>query len=207
MIVWLSFNEALHVCDQIQSELLLGQFKTSTASHSIRCLVFAVCSMHGSIVQGHRWSGSRWLSRCGTAWVSRTSSKFRQAVMCALDLDQRQFVITGKVPQHHDGSFSVGISSLNTGRMERLKGAFFDALRVRPIGPTWGGHLVLSFRGYQRFDQRLQLSYPPLKSLLHRIVELRLYLSWLSRGNTASQTQWTVGIYGPLFRNYWLDYH
>ena len=46
--------------------------------------------------------------------------------MIALDLDQRLFAITGKVPQHDDGSFSVGIS-LNTSRVETLEGAFFDA--------------------------------------------------------------------------------
>ena len=143
---------------RFKSELLLGISKTSTASRSSRSLVFAVCGVHGPIVHEHRWSGSGWLSRFDTAWVLRTSSKFHQAVMFALDFDQRQFSITGKVPQHHDGSLSVGISSLNTGRMEMLIGTFFDALRVRPIGPTWRGHLEVSFRVYQRFHQWLQLS-------------------------------------------------
>ena len=46
----------------------------------------------------------------------------------------------------------------------------FDALGVRPIGPTWRGYLVLSFRWYQRFDQWLQLFYPPPESLIHAIV-------------------------------------
>ena len=106
-----------------------------------------------------------------------------------------------------DGSVAVGMSSLNTGRMEILKGTFFDPLRVCPIGPTWRGYLVLSFRGYQRFYQWLQPSYPPLMSLLHAILELLSYLSWLSGGNTASQTPRTIGIYGPRFRNYRLDCH
>ena len=70
-------------------------------------------------------SCSGWLSRCGTAWVSRTSSKYRQAVIFALDFDQWQFAITGKVPQHYDGSVAVGMSSLDRGRMEILKGMFF----------------------------------------------------------------------------------
>ena len=81
----------------------------------------------------------------------------------------------------------------------------FWRLRVWPIGPTWRGYLAPSFREYQRFDQWLQLSYPPPKYLLHTVVEHRPYLSWLSGGNTASQTTWTVGIYGPQFCNYWLD--
>ena len=83
----------------------------------------------------------------------------------------------------------------------------FDALRVHPIGPTWRRYLVLSFRGYQRFDQWLQPLYPPSKPLLHAIVEHRSYLLWLSGGNTAIKTPRTVGIYGPQYCNYWLDYH
>ena len=148
------------------------------------------------------------MSRCGTAWVWRTSLKFHQAVMIALYLDQWQFTIMGRQPQYHDGSVSADISSLDTGRMERLKGTFFGALGFRPIGPSWRRYLLLSFRGYQRFDQWLQLSYPPPKSLLHIIVELRRSsISWLSGGNNSSQTQRTVVIYGLVFRNYWLDYH
>ena len=93
-------------------------------------------------------------------------------------------------------------------RMGRLKGTFFDAPRVRPIGSTLRGYLLRSFRGYQRFDQWLQLSYLPSKSRLHAIVELRRSsISWLSGGNNARQTQRTVGIYGPVFCNYWFDYH
>ena len=91
--------------------------------------------------------------------------------MFALDLDQWQFAITGKVPQHHDGSVCIGISSLDNRRMEMLKGTFY-ALRVRPIGPTWRGYFVLSFRGYQRFDQWLHLLYPSPNSLLHAIVDV-----------------------------------
>ena len=135
--------------------------------------------------------------------MSRTSLKYRQAVMIALDLDQWQFTIMGKEPQYHDGSVSVGITSLDRGRMERFNGAFFDALRVRPIGPTMRGYLLLSFRVYQRFFQWLQLSYMPSKSLLHTIFELRWSsISWLSGRNNARQTQRMVGIYGPVFRNY-----
>ena len=120
--------------------------------------------------------------------------------MIALDLDQWQFAIMGKEPQYHDRSVSEGISSLDRGRMERFNGTFFDALRVRPIGPTMRGYLLLSFRGYQRFDQWLQLSYMPSKSLLHAIVELRWFsISWLSGGNHAHQTQRTVGTYGQCF--------
>ena len=73
---------------------------------------------------------SGWLSTCGTAWVPRTSSKFRQAVLFALDFDQWQFAITEKVPQHYDGSIAVGMSSLDKGRMEILKGTFFNPLRI-----------------------------------------------------------------------------
>ena len=131
----------------------------------------------------------------------------RQAVIFALDFDQWQFAITGKVPQHYGGSVAVGMSSLDTGRMEILKGTFFDPIRVCPIGPTWRVYFVLSFRGYQRFYQWLQPSYPPLMSLLHAILELLSYLSWLSGGNTASQAPRTVGIYGPRFRNYRLYCH
>ena len=58
------------------------------------------------------------------------------------------------VPQHHDGGVSVGMLSLDTGRMETLKGMFFHALRVRLIGPTWRrGYPVLSLQGHQRFDR------------------------------------------------------
>ena len=109
-----------------KSDLLLGQSKTPMASRRSRSLVFAVCGVRGSIVHE---PVSGWLSRCGTAWVSRISSKFRQAVMFALDLDQWQFEITGKVPQHLDGSVCVGMSSLDTGRMEgqmeMIKGMFW----------------------------------------------------------------------------------
>ena len=117
-----------------------------------------------------------WYSQCA-AWLEDLV-KFRQAFMFALDLDQWKFAITGKVPQHHDGGVSVGmlaaVLSLDTGRMETLKGTFFNALRVRPIGSTWHrGCLVLSLRGHQRFDQWLQLSYPPPTSRLHAIVEHR----------------------------------
>ena len=55
----------------------------------------------------------------------RTSSKFHQAVMFALDLDQWQFAISGNVPQHHDGSICVDMSSLDTSRTEMFKGTFF----------------------------------------------------------------------------------
>ena len=129
------------------SELLLGQSKTSTASRCSRSFVFAVCGVHGSIVHEYGWSCGGLLPRCCTARVSRTSSKFRQAVIFALDLDQWQFAIRGKVPQLYDGGVSVGMSSLGTGRMEKVKGTFFDALGVRPIGPTWRRYLVLSFWG------------------------------------------------------------
>ena len=186
-----------------KSEILLRQSKTLTASRRSMSLVFAVCGVHGSIVHGHGWSCNGWFSRCGTA---RTASKFHQAVMFALDLDQWQYTITGKVPQHHDGSVCVDMSSLNTSRIEMFKRTFWRP-QVRPIGPTWRGYLVLSFRGYQRFDQWLQLLYPPSKSLLHAIVEHRSYLLWQSGGNTVIQTPRTVGIYGPRFRNYCLDYH
>ena len=66
--------------------------------------------------------------------------------MIALDLDQLQFAILGKEPQYHDGSVSVGILSLDRGRMERLKRTLFDALRVRLIRPTMRGYFLLSFR-------------------------------------------------------------
>ena len=105
-------------------ELLLGQSKTPTASRRSRSLVFAVCCVHGSLVHEHGWSCNGWFSRCGTAWVSRISSKFRQVVMFVLDLDQSQFAITGKVSKHHDGSFSLGMSSLDTWRMDMPKGTF-----------------------------------------------------------------------------------
>ena len=108
----------------LKSELLFGQSKTSTISQRSRSLVFAVCGMHGSTVHEHGWSCNGWFARCGTALVSRTSSEFRQAVMFALDLDQWQFAITGKVPQHHAGNVSVGMSSLDTGRVDVLKGTF-----------------------------------------------------------------------------------
>ena len=55
------------------------------------------------------------------------------SVHVALDIDQWEFAINGNVTQHHDGSVSAGMSSLNTGRMETFTGTFFDALRVCPI--------------------------------------------------------------------------
>ena len=116
-----------------KSELLLGQSKTPMTSRRSRSLVFAVCGVHGSIVHEHDWSCNGWLSRCG--WVSRTSTKFRQAVMFAMDPDQWQFAITGKIPQHNDGSVCVGMSSLDTGSMEMLKGTFW-----RPLGSPYRAH-------------------------------------------------------------------
>ena len=194
---------------RFKSEFLLGHaIQNSHGARRSRSLASAVCDVHGPIVHEHGWFCGGWLSRCGTAWLSRTSLKFHQVVMIALDLDHWQFAIMGKEPHYHDVSLSVRISSLDRGRMERLEGTFFDAPRVRPIGPTMRGYLLLSFRGYQRFDQWLQLSYLPSKSLPCAIVELRWSsISWLSGGNNARQTQRTVGIYGPVFCNYWLDYH
>ena len=60
--------------------------------------------------------------------------------------------------------------------------------------------------GYQIFGQWLQ-PYPAPKSGLRAMIELRSFLSWLSAGYTASQTQRTVRLYEPLFRNSWFDYH
>ena len=77
-----------------KSELLLGQSKTSATaagpwySQCVACMVPSCMNM----VQ------QRLVLKCGTAWVSRTSSKFHQAVMFALYLDQWQLTITGKVP-------------------------------------------------------------------------------------------------------------
>ena len=103
---------------RLKSEFLLGHaIQDFHGARRSRLLVFAVCDVHSPIVHEHGLSCSGWLSRCGTAWVSRTSLKFHQAVMIALDLDQWQFSIMGKEPQYHDGSVSTGISSL-----ERLKG-------------------------------------------------------------------------------------
>ena len=138
---------------RFKSEFLLGHaIQNFHGARRNRSLAFAVCDIvHGPIVHEHGWFCGGWLSMCGTAWVWRTSLKFRQAVMIALDLDQWQFAIMGKEPQYHDGSVSVGISSLDRGRMERFNGTFFDALRVPHIGPTMQGYLLLSFRGYQRF--------------------------------------------------------
>ena len=104
----------------LKSELLLGQSKSCMASRRSGSLVFVVCST----VHDHGWSFSGWLSRCVTAWVSKTSSKFHQAFMFALDLDHWQLAITGNVSQHHDGSVSIGMSSLDTIRIAMLKGTF-----------------------------------------------------------------------------------
>ena len=82
-----------------KSELLLGQSKISTVSRRSRSSVFAVCGVHGSIVHEHGLSCNGWLSRCGTAWVSRTTSKFRQAVILAPDLEKCLFAITENVPR------------------------------------------------------------------------------------------------------------
>ena len=116
---------------RFKSEFLLGHaIQNFHGARRNRFLAFAVCDVHGPIVHEHGWFCGGWLSRCGTACLSRTSLKFRQAVMNSLDLDQWQFAIMGKEPHYHCGSVFVGISSLDTGRMERLKGTFFDALRV-----------------------------------------------------------------------------
>ena len=103
-----------------KSEILLGQSKTPTASRRSRSLVFAVWCMALSCMNmaGPATDGCQGVPQ---PW---TSSKFHQAVMFALDLDQWQFAITGKIPQHRDGSVGVDMSSLDTGRMEMFKGTF-----------------------------------------------------------------------------------
>ena len=113
-----------------KSEILLGQPKTPTASRRSRSLVFAVWCMAPSCMNmaGPATGG------CQGVAQPRTSSKFHQAVMFALDLDQWQFAITGKIPQHHDGNVCVDMSSLDTGRMDMFKGTF-----LTPSGfALWG---------------------------------------------------------------------
>ena len=186
-----------------KSELLLGQSKTPMTSRRSRSLVFAVC---GSIVHEHGWSCNGWLSRCGTAWVSRTSSKFRQAFMFAMDPDQWQFAIAGYVSQHHDGSVPVGMSSLDTGRVEMLIGAF-----RRPQGSSYmvypSGIPRTVLPGISKIRPVAAAFIPTKEVPIHAIVEHRSYLLWLPGGNTAIQTPRTVGIYKPWFRHYRLDYH
>ena len=154
-----------------KSELLLGHPKLSRLLPAAGPW-YSQCGVHGSIMHEHGWSCNGWLSRCGTAWVWRTSSKFCQTVMFALDLDHWQFAIMGKVPQHHDGSICLCMSSLDTGRMGMLKWTFWHP-QHSPYRAYLSSipHTVLP--GYQRFDQWLQPSYPPRKSLLHAIVEHR----------------------------------
>ena len=161
----------------------------------------------GSIVQENGWPCSGWLSRCGTALMSRTS--YNSAKRSYLP-----WISTSKVGVCNDGKGTTtpwrGVSICPQAYRRWTQAEwrrFFDVLRVRPNGPIPCGYLVLSLRGYQRFDQWLYLSYPPPKSRLHAIAEPRSFLSWLSGSNNASQTQRTVGICEPLFRNYWFDFH
>ena len=67
----------------------------------------------------------------------RTSSKFHQAVMFALDLDQWQFAISGKMPLRHDGSVCVDMALLDTSRMDMFKGTFW-----RPLGSPYRAYLA-----------------------------------------------------------------
>ena len=116
-----------------KSEILLGQSKTPTASRRSRSLVFAVWCMAPSCMNmaGPATGGCQGVPQ---PW---TSSKFHQAVMIALDLDQWKFAITGKIPQHRDGSVGVDMSSLDTGRMEMFKGTFW-----RPQGSPYKAYLA-----------------------------------------------------------------
>ena len=180
---------------RFKSGLLIGRSKISTVSRRSRSFVFEVCDVHED-----GWSCSGRLSRYGTGCMSKTSSKFYQTFMLPCTSISGSLQFKGNAPQYHDESISV-----DTGRMENLTGTLFDALRVHPIPDEDTSYCP--FGGIEGFNQCLQLSYPPPKSLPHAIIELWSSLSWLSGGNTASQTQQTVEISGPLFRNYWLDYH
>ena len=188
-----------------KSELLLGHPKLPWLLAAASPW-YSQCGVRGSLVYKHGWSCNGWLSRCGTAWVSRTSSKFHQAFMFAMDPDQWQFAIAGKVPQHHDGSVSVGMSSLDTGRIEMLKGTFW-----RPQGSPYRAYpwriprTVLP--GMSKIRPMAAAFIPATDVPTTRHREHRSYLLWLPGGKTAIQTPRTVGIYKPWFRNYWLDYH
>ena len=126
--------------DSNQNYCFAMQSKTSTMlapagpwySQCAMCIAPSCMNIAGPATSG-------WLSRCGTAWVSRTWLKFHQAVVIDLDLGQWQFAIMGKEPKYHDGSVSVGISSLDTARMERLK--LRDVL-WRPQGSPYRAYLA-----------------------------------------------------------------
>ena len=112
----------------------------------------------------------------------------------------------GKGTLAHDGSVCVGMSPLDTGRFMGwgcLKGRFW-----RPQGSPYRAYLGRIPRTYcPSEDIKDSINGCSFYTLLHAIVEHRSYLLWLSRGITAIQTPRAVGIYGPQFHNYWLDYH
>ena len=122
----------------LQSELLLGQSKLSRLL-ATAAPWYSQCAAR----MAPSCMNMAWPAAGGCQGVAqperrlRTLSKFRQAVMFALDLDQWQFAIRGKVPQHHDGSVCVGMSSMDTGRLEMLKGMFW-----RPHGSPFMAYLA-----------------------------------------------------------------
>ena len=189
-----------------KSELLLGQSKTPTASRRSRSLVFAVCGVRGSVVHEHGWSCNGWLSRCGTAWMSRTSSKFRQAVMFALDLDQWQFAITGKVPQHPDGLRRNLVAEHRQDGSRCLKGRIWC-----PQGSPYRAYQARIPRavlpGISKIRPMAAAFIPATEvpTTRHRWASAVLFR--LFGGNTAIQTPRTVRNYGLRFRNYWFEYH
>ena len=86
----------------------------------------------GSLVYLDCWSCSRWLSRCGTVWASRTSSKFHQAFTLPL------VSTTGSLQSMEIYHNTMTEASRWAYRRRthagwrRLRGRFV-ALRIRPI--------------------------------------------------------------------------
>ena len=103
-----------------KSGLLLSQSDISTASQRSRSLLFALCGVAPSCMEmvGSAAGGWRGVAELECRWPRQNSTERS----CCPDLDQWEFANKGNVPQHHDRSVSVGVSSSDTNRMETFKG-------------------------------------------------------------------------------------
>ena len=115
----------------------------------------------------------------------------------ALGLDHWEFASNGNVPQHDEGSVSVGISSPDTCKMETLTERFGSLYLVR-IPRT-------ALVGISK-DLPITAAFIPAIDVPTTILKLLSSLTWRRVWNTTHQTRQVIGICRPLFRNYWFDY-
>ena len=127
---------------RFKSKLLLCQSKSSTASRRSRSLIFAVCGVVASCkkMADPSAGGCQGLAQPDC----RGPRKIPPSIHVCPGPRQAGVCNYGKGTTTPWRDVSVGTSSLDTSRIEPLKGTFFDFLRVRPIGPTCRGYLVLS---------------------------------------------------------------